>query len=120
MKTRKSVSLDLSKLDKTDFATINEWLNNQKSNQDSILNVLLHVIYHMGTDTDIQSYDAQKKLFTAFSNVSDGNVSLTNVENDSEINNMHKNVSQKDVKKEQENTKEETDDFLSNLKKDDF
>lgn len=113
MKTRKSVSLDLSKLDKTDFATINEWLNNQKSNQDSILNVLLHVIYHMGTDTDIQSYDAQKKLFTAFSNVS-------NVENDSEINNMHKNVSQKDVKKEQEITKEETDDFLSNLKKDDF
>lgn len=119
MKTRKSVSLDLSKLDKTDFATINEWLNNQKSNQDSILNVLLHVIYHMGTDTDIQSYDAQKKLFTAFSNVSDGNVSLPN-ENNSEINNMHKNVSQKVVKKEQEITKKETDDFLSNLNKDDF
>lgn len=118
MKTRKSVSLDLSKLDKTDFATINEWLNNQKSNQDSILNVLLHVIYHMGTDTDIQSYDAQKKLFTAFSNVSDGNVNVEN--NKSEINIMHKDVSQKDIKKTQEITKEETDNFLSNLNKDDF
>lgn len=118
MKTRKSVSLDLSKLDKTDFATINEWLNNQKSNQDSILNVLLHVIYHMGTDTDIQSYDAQKKLFTAFSNVSDGNVNVEN--NKSEIDIMYNNVNQKDIKKTQEITKEETDDFLSNLNKDDF
>lgn len=118
MKTRKSVSLDLSKLDKTDFATINEWLNNQKSNQDSILNVLLHVIYHMGTDTDIQSYDAQKKLFTAFSNVSDCNVNVEN--NKSEIDIMHKDVSQKDTKKTQEIIKEETDNFLSNLNKDDF
>lgn len=60
---RKLISWRIEKLEQTQQDTINDWLDNQQNIQQSLTNVVLHMINRFGT-TDIMNYENQKALYT--------------------------------------------------------
>ena len=66
---RKNVQLNLTKLNENDYALINEWLDNQKNMQDSIINVIMHVIHQVGLKDDVTSFEVQRALFMSNNSV---------------------------------------------------
>lgn len=63
MKQRNAYNWRLDVLNEDEKLLVNDWINNQANINQSINNLMLHIIHTLGTD-DVMKYENQKQLFT--------------------------------------------------------
>ena len=66
-KLRKVISFKLENLPEKQRIIVDQWANNQTNIQQSLANVLMHVVKFTG-DADIMDFDIQEKLYNTLSN----------------------------------------------------